>query len=86
MLWLFCFCVSAVLKDVTESPMELLKCVEMDATRMALYPNLDYKGLYMALQQMVDVAPLIQFGLHGMYLRVQGLSVRRDHLNKLLFL
>lgn len=63
-----CVCVAAVLKDVTESPMELLKCVEMDATRMALYPNLDYKGLYMALQQMVDVAPLIQFGLHGMFI------------------
>ncbi|XP_054270817.1 protein unc-79 homolog isoform X2 [Macrosteles quadrilineatus] len=54
-----------VLKDVPNSPLELLKCADKDGVRMALYPSLDYRGLYMALQQLVDVAPLMQFGLHA---------------------
>ncbi|XP_068085270.1 protein unc-79 homolog [Anabrus simplex] len=54
-----------VLKDVPSSPLELLKNHEKDAVRMGLYPNLDYKGLYNTLVQLVDVAPLIQYGLHA---------------------
>ncbi|XP_063244249.1 protein unc-79 homolog [Bacillus rossius redtenbacheri] len=53
-----------VLKDVPGSPMEMLKQREKDSVRMGLYPNLDYKGLYNALVQMVDVVPLVQYGAH----------------------
>lgn len=55
----------AVLKDVPNSPLELLKNPEMDATRMALFPSLDYKALYNSLIPLIEVAPLIQYGLHG---------------------
>lgn len=57
--------VSAVLKDVPNSPLELLKSPEMDAVRMGLFPSLDYKGLYNSLIPLIEVAPLIQYGLHG---------------------
>ncbi|XP_017778696.1 PREDICTED: protein unc-79 homolog [Nicrophorus vespilloides] len=55
----------SVLKDVPNSPLELLKNPEMDATRMGLYPSLDYKGLYNSLIPLIEVAPLIQYGLHA---------------------
>lgn len=64
--------VSAVLKDVPNSPLELLKSPEMDAVRMGLFPSLDYKGLYNSLIPLIEVAPLIQYGLHG-----NVMSVRR---------
>ncbi|XP_046405195.1 protein unc-79 homolog isoform X2 [Ischnura elegans] len=54
-----------VLKDVPSSPLEMLKFPEKDAIRMGLYPNLDYKGLYHAIVQLMDVAPLIQYGLQA---------------------
>ncbi|XP_049954031.1 protein unc-79 homolog [Schistocerca serialis cubense] len=54
-----------VLKDVPDSPLEMLKCQEKDGIRMSLYPNLDYRGLFNAVVQLVDIAPLIQFGLHA---------------------
>ncbi|XP_071438717.1 protein unc-79 homolog [Hetaerina americana] len=54
-----------VLKDVPSSPLEMLKFPEKDAIRMGLYPNLDYKGLYNAIVQLMDVAPLIQYGLQA---------------------
>nr|CAD7205785.1 unnamed protein product [Timema douglasi] len=53
-----------VLKDVPGSPIEMLKLKEKDSVRMGLYPNLDYKGLYNAVVQLVDVVPLVQYGLH----------------------
>lgn len=59
------FLFSAVLKDVPSSPLEMLKSQEKDSVRMGLYPNLDYKGLFNAIVQLMDVAPLIQYGLHG---------------------
>jgi hypothetical protein len=43
--------------------LELLKYPEKDSTRLALYPSLDYKGLYNAIVELVDVAILIQYGL-----------------------
>ncbi|XP_073986418.1 UNC-79 domain-containing protein isoform X3 [Rhodnius prolixus] len=52
-----------VLKDVPSSPIEMLKYPEKDQARLALYPNLDYKGLYNAIIELVDVAPLLQYGL-----------------------
>lgn len=58
--WIF----SAVLKDVPNSPFDLIKNPEMDAVRMGLFPSLDYKALYNALVPLIEVAPLIQIGLH----------------------
>jgi protein unc-79 len=54
-----------VLKDVPSSPLEMLRNCEQDSARLALFPNLDYKGLYNAIVQLMDVAPLIQFGMHS---------------------
>lgn len=47
-------------------PLELLKNPEMDSVRMGLFPNLDYKGLYNSLIPLIEVAPLIQYGLEGL--------------------
>lgn len=55
----------AVLKDVPNSPFDLLKNPEMDATRMGLFPSLDYKGLYNSLIPLIEVAPLIPYGVKG---------------------
>lgn len=54
-----------VLKDVPSTPLELLKCPDKDSVRMGLFPILDYRGLYSALTLLVDVAPVIQYGLHA---------------------
>ena len=53
------------MKDVPNSPLEMLKLREKDSIRLGLYPNVDYKGLYNAISQLVEVATLIQFGLQG---------------------
>lgn len=58
---------SAVLKDVPNSPFDLLKNPEMDAVRMGLFPSLDYKGLYNSIIPLIEVAPLIPYGLKGKY-------------------
>ncbi|XP_048512569.1 protein unc-79 homolog isoform X11 [Athalia rosae] len=55
----------SLLKDVPESPLEMIKSQEFDSQRMALYPNLDYKQLYNALMQLMDVVPLVHIGLHA---------------------
>lgn len=36
---------------------------------MGLFPSLDYKGLYNSLIPLIEVAPLIQYGLHGIVFR-----------------
>jgi len=58
---------SAVLRDVKvkESPLEMVRSVDEDSRRMALYPHLDYRGLYSELTHIIDIVPLIQYGLHG---------------------
>lgn len=53
-----------MLKDVPNSPFELLKNSEMDSMRMGLFPSLDYKGLYNVLIPFIEVTHLIQYGLH----------------------
>lgn len=58
---------SAVLKDVPNSPFDLLKNPEMDAVRMGLFPSLDYKGLYNSIIPLIEVAPLIPYGIHGKF-------------------
>ncbi|XP_072766929.1 protein unc-79 homolog isoform X2 [Anoplolepis gracilipes] len=55
----------SLLKEVREVPFEMLKSQQFDGERMALYPNLDYKQLYNALTQLIDVVPLIHIGLQA---------------------
>ncbi|CAH1121158.1 unnamed protein product [Ceutorhynchus assimilis] len=54
----------SVLKDVQNSPFDLLKNPEMDSVRIGLFQNLDYKGLYNSIIPLIEVAPLITNGLH----------------------
>uniref|UniRef100_A0AAR5PWG4 Protein unc-79 homolog n=1 Tax=Dendroctonus ponderosae TaxID=77166 RepID=A0AAR5PWG4_DENPD len=54
----------SVLKDVPNSPFDLLKNPEMDSVRLALFPSLDYKALYFSLVPMVEVAPFVTNGLY----------------------
>lgn len=55
----------AVLKDVPNSPLQMIKNSSMDQARMSAYPNLEYQNLYNALAMLVDVASNIQYGLQG---------------------
>ncbi|KPJ10659.1 Protein unc-79-like [Papilio machaon] len=55
----------SVLKDVPRSPLEMIRDADSDAERMALYPNLDYKGMFNAISQLVDSAPHIQYGIQA---------------------
>ncbi|XP_046744184.1 protein unc-79 homolog isoform X3 [Diprion similis] len=55
----------SLLKDVPDSPLEMIKSQEFDSQRMALYPNLDYKQLYNAVMQLMDVVPLVHIGLQS---------------------
>lgn len=59
-------CFTALLKEVREAPFEMIKSQKYDAERMALYPNLDYKQLYNALTQLIDVVSSIHTGLQGL--------------------
>ncbi|XP_037087840.1 protein unc-79 homolog [Pollicipes pollicipes] len=43
----------------------MLRRPDQDATRLALYPSLDYTGLHRALVQLFDIVPLLQYGVHG---------------------
>lgn len=61
------------MKEVREAPLEMVKSQKYDAERMALYPNLDYKQLYNALTQLIDVVSSIHIGLQGL-----SLSLSRD--------
>ncbi|XP_063983209.1 protein unc-79 homolog isoform X2 [Diachasmimorpha longicaudata] len=53
----------SLLKEVRESPLEMIKSQKFDAERMTLYPNLDYKQLYNALTQLIDVSSCVHIGL-----------------------
>ncbi|KAG7202977.1 hypothetical protein KM043_010111 [Ampulex compressa] len=55
----------SLLKEVRESPLEMIKAQKFDADRMALYPNLDYKQLYNALTQLIDVVSMVHIGLQA---------------------
>lgn len=54
---------SAVLKDVPNSPHQMIKDPNQDQARMAAYPNLEYSNLYNALSMLLDVAPNLHSGL-----------------------
>ncbi|KAG9433958.1 protein unc-79 isoform X9 [Apis mellifera carnica] len=56
---------ASLLKEVREAPLEMVKSQKYDAERMALYPNLDYKQLYNALTQLIDVVSSIHIGLQA---------------------
>lgn len=58
---------SAILKEVPKSPHEMILHPEMDATRLALYPTLDYIGLYSALESLLHSASSINTGLQGIH-------------------
>lgn len=45
----------AVLKDVRNSPLELIKDPDMDQVRMSSYPNLEYQNLYNAICMLVSL-------------------------------
>ncbi|XP_031621809.1 protein unc-79 homolog isoform X2 [Contarinia nasturtii] len=53
-----------VLKDVPNSPHQMIQDPSQDHIRMSAYPNLEYGNLYNALAMLLDVAPNIQFGLN----------------------
>nr|XP_032522433.1 protein unc-79 homolog isoform X1 [Danaus plexippus plexippus] len=55
----------SVLKDVPRSPLEMMRDADNDSERMSLYPNLDYKGLFNAISQLVDSAPHLQYGIQA---------------------
>ncbi|XP_051155653.1 protein unc-79 homolog [Leptopilina boulardi] len=54
-----------LLKEVRDSPLEMMQSQALDNERMAMYPSLDYKQLYNALTQLMDVVPLVHIGLHA---------------------
>ena len=53
-----------VLKDVPGQPFVMMKSKENDPDRMALYPSLDYKGLYMTLLNFHDIIGHVHQGLY----------------------
>lgn len=55
----------AVLKDVPNSPHQMIKDPTQDHIRMSAYPNLEYGNLYNALAMLLDVAPNLIIGLNG---------------------
>lgn len=57
--------IAAVLKDVPNSPLSLIKDPSMDIVRLTSYPNLEYSALYNALTMLLDVAPSIQNGIQS---------------------
>lgn len=59
----------AILKDVPNSPHQLIKDPSQDHIRMSAYPNLEYGNLYNALAMLLDVASNIQVGLAGKIFR-----------------
>ena len=62
----YLFLFAGILKDVPDFPLVMVYTRERDCKRMALFPSLDYKGLYNVLMQLMEVAPLIQTGVDGM--------------------
>lgn len=45
--------------------LEMTKNIEKDASRIALFPAMDYRGLYNALILLIEDAVLIHSGLKG---------------------
>ncbi|KAL7288256.1 hypothetical protein TKK_0017596 [Trichogramma kaykai] len=52
----------ALLKDVEKSPYDMLVSQNYDSERISLFPNLDYRQLYGAVSQLIDVLPSVHTG------------------------
>lgn len=61
-----------------EEPFEMIKSQKFDVERMALYPSLDYRQLYNALTQLIDVVPLLHLGLQGSSLVISETESQKD--------
>ncbi len=72
-----------VLKDMPSNILELTQCLDKDSARLALFPAMDYKGLYNALVLLIDDALLIHMGLQGTW--YVFLPLHNSINNKLLF-
>ena len=46
-------------------PMENYGLRQRDSLRLAVFPNLNYSGLYEAVMSIIDVVPMVQHGQHG---------------------
>ena len=62
---------TGILRDVPDFPLLMIYNKERDAKRMALFPSLDYRGLYAVLVQLLEVTPLIQSGTDGNYIIIK---------------
>uniref|UniRef100_A0ABD2W2B7 Uncharacterized protein n=1 Tax=Trichogramma kaykai TaxID=54128 RepID=A0ABD2W2B7_9HYME len=52
----------SLLKDVEKSPYDMLVSQNYDSERISLFPNLDYRQLYGAVSQLIDVLPSVHTG------------------------
>ena len=70
-----------VLKDVPDYPLEMLKSRTEDTARLQLFPNLNYKELFGVVVQLIDVAPVVQFGMQGKSIVLSGF-IQENVFNK----
>lgn len=47
-------------------PFDVIRSPERDHARISMFPSLDYKGLYHAIVQLLEVLPQVQSGMQGM--------------------
>ncbi|CAL4220104.1 unnamed protein product, partial [Meganyctiphanes norvegica] len=52
-----------VLKEIQEQPMAMLRHRNQDAHRLTLFPILDYTGLHQSISSLVNIFPLIHYGV-----------------------
>lgn len=55
-----------VLKDVQSIPLDMLCSEEQDAARIAMFPSLDYEGLFNVLVQILDILPNVVSGMQAL--------------------
>ena len=56
------------MKDISVSPLELIKDPQKDSIRLSLFPSLDYKDLYNSLVKLLEIASSVQYGSYGNFL------------------
>ncbi len=66
---------AAVMKDVPQYPLEMLKQRSEESARMQLFPNLDYNGLFNVVVQLIDVTPSVQLGIQCKCFNYKNLTV-----------
>ena len=57
--------VCSVLKDMPVIPSESYGPWQKDSVRLAMFPSLNYAGLYDAVINIMEIAPAIEQGKHG---------------------